>query len=668
MKLHTLILLLGIFCIVGCGSDRETALESPEGKVTAEVFLDEAKALYYKVDFKGVTVVEPSRLGITIEGVDLGAGVVLGTPTLSEFDETYATRGVKNMARNHYRLWGFPVTHSISGREYQLQVRVYDDGAAYRYIVPGEGVQHVDGESSSWTIVDGTKVWYFERTQGDWKLKSYAGWWLSSDINTLESATPEKFGTVQGVPLVLDLPNDLGYAALTKAACYNYSGMRLDAVGNRTVVANFTEGEKGFDVEGTITTPWRATLLADDLNQLVNSDFIKNLNPAPDPELFADTSYIKPGRSVWRYEPFDTGSPAEERAFVDYAAELGYEYSMVDSGWNEAGHPFRTIGKKGFDSVAEWEPPWQRMKELCDYAAERNVGIWAWCHSQFLMDPTNNYAYMGRYFGQLREAGVVGVKIDFMNGESKEIIDFEEAVLRLAAERQLLVNFHGCHASTGEERTYPNELTREGIRGMEVNKHTGSTIPASHNAALPFTRFLVGHGDYTPLDYTKPGETTWAHQLATLVNFISPLQVIANDPGFMINHPIAKQALNVTRAIPATWDETVVLPGSDIAKLAAIARRSGDQWFVGILNGDLETKQYELDLSFLPEGDFTAELVSDDLQTERIDVTGINPRSGKDSVGLVVPFKVEAARVSHAVKLTVELAAGGGFVAVFTKR
>jgi alpha-glucosidase len=131
----------------------------------------------------------------------------------------------------------------------------------------------------------------------------------------------------------------LGYAAITMAALYNYSCMRLEAVGNRRVVANFTEGSDGFDVAGTITTPWRATLLADDLDELVNRDFINNLNPAPDAELFADTDYILPGRSVWSWETLGLGTPEDQREFIDLAAEIGFEYSIIDDGWKDWANP-----------------------------------------------------------------------------------------------------------------------------------------------------------------------------------------------------------------------------------------------------------------------------------------------------------------------------------------
>lgn len=626
-------------------------LVSPAHTVSAVVETDGANALRYRVTFNDAPVIEPSALGITVGGINLGVGVKLGTPKQSVVDETYATRGNHTSARNHYCLWEFPVTHQASGRSYTIQFRVYDDGVAYRYIVPGKGTQHVDGESSSWKIVGGSKVWYFERLTPGWKLKSYAGEWMSTAIELLDTATPAKIGPVQGTPLICELPDHRGYALITKAALYDYSGLRLKAVGDRTVVADFTEGTAGFDVADTIVTPWRATLLANDLNGLVNSDFIKNLNPAPDAALFSDTGYIKPGRCVWSWETIGTGDAQRQHEFVDYAAKLGYEYSLVDEGWKR------------------WEDPWGQIKDLSAYGQSKGVGIFAWARSKDIRDPADNYAQMRAYLDRIVAAGVVGVKIDFMDAESKDMIDFEITTLREAAKRKLMIDFHGCHASTGEERTYPNEITREGIRGIELNKMKEGPLPASHNAALPFTRFVVGHADYTPVLYTNPGPTTCAHQLATAVVFNSPLQVYAEHPENLLNSPVLKNALAVTRAIPSVWDETLVLPGSAIGDLAAFARRSGNTWFVGIINGAGQ-RDYALALSFLSPGDYEVTTVKDDLTIAPIDVAkiGLNSKADLKQWTTTVPFKVETATASRSQTLRLRLAVGGGFVARFTEK
>jgi alpha-glucosidase len=329
---------------------------------------------------------------------------------------------------------------------------------------------------------------------------------------------------------------------------------------------------------------------------------------------------------------------------------MGFEYSTIDDGWKD------------------WPDPWETVTSLCDHGKTKNVGVWVWVHSKDIMDPANEYQQMRDYFDKVAATKCVGLKIDFMNGESKELVDFEIAVLRNSAAKKLMINFHGCHASTGEERTYPNEMTREGIRGIEVNKMKEGPLPASHNAALPFTRFVVGHADYTPVLFTNPGPTTWAHQVATLITFTSALQTYAEHPNTMMNAPILKEAFPMMRTIPPVWDETRVLQGSEIGKMSVMARRSGDVWFVGILNGESMAKEYVLDLSFLGEGDFFVETISDDNEADRVNLVGLNPKANLHEFTTALPLKVHSRSIGQERTLMINLAPSGGYVARFKKR
>jgi len=174
--------------------------------------------------------------------------------------------------------------------------------------------------------------------------------------------------------------------------------------------------------------------------------------------------------------------------------------------------------------------------------------------------------------------GVVGVKIDFLDHEAREVIDLYETLLREAARHELMVDFHGANKPTGQARTWPNELTREAVRGMEGR----TTDRAVHDATLPFTRYLAGPGDYTPVVLgDRRRETSWPHQIATAAIFTSPLLVYGANPKSLLENP----AVELIKALPSTWDETIVLPGSSIGEVAAFARRKGDQWFVAVLNG-----------------------------------------------------------------------------------
>lgn len=609
-------------------SSSPVAIDSPGGQLRGKLAVDAGGALVYSVERDGREIIAPSRVGVTVDGVDLGSGVTLGAPVFGALDESYAVLGGKARARNRARTLRVPVTPAGGRTEAVLEARAYDDGFAWRLIVPGAGRRRVQGEASAWTLPAGSRVWFFER-DSDWKLKSYAGEWIS--VSADELAAVSRQGPVQGAPLVAELAARGGYVLVTEAARENYSGLRLRAVpGSRVVRADFTEGEEGFVIDGPITTPWRVTLVASDLDALVNSDLIANLAPPPDARLFADTTYIKPGRAVWRWWSAGTGSPEQERQFVDHAVALGFEYTVIDEGW---------LG---------WPEPWKELAGIVDHARDRAVGVFVWKRYQEVAAPADNWGQLRVFLDAVRAAGAVGVKLDFLNAESKDRVDFAIAALRLAAERRLMVIFHGVAKPTGESRTYPNEITREGVRGLELNRMKEGPIPASHNAALPFTRFVVGAGDYTPLSYSRPGPTSWAHQLATFIQFTSPVQVMAENPAMVLDDPATRPALDVLQSIPAVWDETRVLAPSAVGRHSVMARRSGTTWFLSLLNGDQSATVENPDLSFLGDAGYRA-----------VELTSPKPRAFA---------RREIEDAGARTPLRFELPAGGGAVVRFSAK
>ena len=220
-------------------------------------------------------------------------------------------------------------------------------------------------------------------------------------------------------------------------------------------------------------------------------------------------------------------------------------------------------------------------------------------------------------------------------------MELYDTLLAAAAERHLLVNFHGANKPTGESRTWPNELTREGVRGMESSR----TDRARHDVILPFTRFLAGHADYTPMHFgDRRRDTTWAHQIASAAIFTSPLLTYAAHPKSILDNP----AVDVIKSIPAVWDETRVLPPSAIGEVAALARRKGTTWFVAVMAG-VDAKSLKVDLSFLGPGEYKASLVRDDPE---------NPAA----------VVLDTAVLNRAASLDVRMRPGGGFVARLTAR
>lgn len=538
------------------------------------------EGLFYTVKDTAKVIVESSKMRLVVADDTLGQQIAsIGEPVYSEARGEISVRGISQSSRyDHYQV-AIPITDK-RGRNYEIQAVVSKLGAAFRWIVPGQSERKVTAELSTFKLPGESKTWYFERNN-DWKLKSYAGVWSSAPIEAMPTVSSQ--GPVQGSPLLFQ--EDSNYTLISEAALYHYSGMRLEAIGDNTFRTNLAD-QKGFIVKDTITTPWRVIIHTENLDDLVNQNFIYSLNPMPSEELFADQSYIKPGRTAWSWmaEGKDIGSHELQKEYIKNTSKLNFEYYLIDEGWEL------------------WEGKWEKTKALVELAYDKEVGIFLWKHSKEIIDQANDYQVMRSFLDSVAMTGAVGLKVDFMNAETKDKIDFEIKLLQEAAKRKLLINFHGCHKPTGESRTYPNELTREGIRGLELNLMKEGPITASHNAALPFTRFVVGHGDYTPMGFFCPGKTTYAHQLATWVLFTSPMQVMVENPKSFFEDPELGKVRELVKAIPTVWDETRVLPISKIGEVAAMARRFGDDWYLTAITGDETTLDETIDLNFLDQG------------------------------------------------------------------
>jgi len=603
-------------------------LKSPDGRLVVTIGTSDLSRLQYSLSYGDRAIIEPSPLGLTVDSVPLGRGVTLDTPVCSDFIDVYPWRGVHAVAVDRHLAARIPVTHNGTGLTYLLEVRMFNDALAFRYIVPASGTHTVAGEDTAFRLLPGCVVWFQTNT------RNYEAQYQNCPIAEIPA------GTHAGPPVVVELPDNGGFAAITEAALFNYSGMTLACDGGRSHLLRAAfEDDQSWRLTGTIKTPWRVVIVTKDLNGLVNTDVIHNLNDPPKPEL-ADADWIRPGRAFWHWWSgtignWDSVAYERQRSWIDYAAQFGFEYYLVDAGWEFTWH------QPGKDK-------WALLKELCDYAAKKNVGIFVWkrwrtgrtegTEMEGLDDPIKRRDF----FRRCKQAGVVGLKIDFMDSESKQRIDFYTDVLTDAADCELMINFHGANKPTGESRTFPNEVTREAIRGLEYNKWT--TLPPAHYASLPFTRFIAGHGDFTPCTFNPKmlKGTTFALQLASAICFTSPVMHYADRPELYLKSP----AVDVIKAIPSVWDQTKVLAGSKIGDLAVFARRRGRRWFVGIINGS-GRHNYDLDLSFLGPGKYHAVMLAD------------NPSRPDD---LVRTEKTVTADQTIAVAMN----AGGGFVAMFT--
>ena len=542
----------------------EFLLKSPDRKV--EVAIIPGKTLTYSIEFFDQEVVLPSTMGISVEGTDLGLKAAFsGKAEKQEIKEHYATRGVHTNAVNHCMAAVIPVVSGDSKVPWFLEVRVFNDAVAYRYRVPGKGVRHINGEASEWSVPVGSVLWSQNADN-----TSYESRYEVSVVGQLP-AHHELMA-----PATLKFPNHAGYGMMTEANLVGYSDLSLKLNGDK-FDAFFRNNQQGWESEGEILSPWRVTLLARDLNQLVNSDVIRNLCPAPTAEL-ANASWIRPGRSLWHWLTGGAPKLEQQKSWIDGAKQLGYEYYLVDDGWRD----WNGCGDNA----------WKALDEVVGYAKTQQVDIWAWVNASYVFTPKDRM----EYFKRAKSIGVVGLKIDFPKPANSQWVQWYDECLSDAAAVQLMVDFHGAVKPTGRERTWPHEMTREAVAGREQGKN-----PAVHDTTLPFLRYVQGPADYTPtlLIPDRLNGSTYAHELAMAIVYTSPYLCMGDSP----KHYAESEACDVLKALPSMWDETIVLPGSEVGQIAGFARRHGDQWFIGVING-VTPRRETLDLSFLGEGKY----------------------------------------------------------------
>ncbi len=573
-------------------------LSSPDGTLTATL-TSAPEGLLWSLSRESSPLIAPSPLGLRIDGTDFGQEDTLGEPTTRTIRETYPWRGIKGSATNHCRSYSIPIT-TPSGITWLLETKVFNDGFAYRYRVPGKGSRILHSERSSWTLPEGTTLWFQTDT------RNYEGNYHSAPTEKIPLTTgaDQAQATFLGAPATAELP-DGSFLLVTEANLKNYSGLSLKPTGTSRLQVAFEDDPHGFQLDDEILSPWRVTVAVTNLNNLVNTDVIRNLADPPNPDLFpagAHTSWIEPGRALitWCVFGNDGAQWHLQKWFVDQCAALHCQYLLVDGGWRTE--------KWGY--LSGGADLWARLKEICDYAAERSVKIIVWTAFPEGRDDgpglTNPEARRD-FFLHCRQAGVKGIKVDFFDSESRETLAAYEDLARLAAENQLLINFHGANKPTGESRTWPNEVSREGIREQEYL--LWQDLPLEHYAALPFTRMVAGDSDFLPTyvrrEYLK--NTTATFQMATAVIATSSFLCWPDHPDYYLASPF----LGLIQSMPLVWDETLVLPGSRIGQQVGFARRSGNTWLVGILNGTQEERDWTVDLGFLGNGEFFGTLYSD---------------------------------------------------------
>ncbi|MDH7600197.1 MAG: glycoside hydrolase family 97 catalytic domain-containing protein, partial [Sedimentisphaerales bacterium] len=430
---------------------------------------------------------------------------------------------------------------------------------------------------------------------------------------------------IYGVPVLIKVDDHI-WAALAEADLQDWAGMHLDRLGGVpnafvTVLSPRQDDPRICVISRTPrTSPWRVIMLGRSPGDLIESDIIDNLNP---PCAIEDTSWIRPGKAAWDwwwsggYAP-DANFPlgpnnATMRYFIDLASQMGWEYQLID--WHWYGPPFTRSGQPDPNCDITRSIPDINIPELVEYARQRSVRLLVWLH-WFHADRQLDEA-----FDLYQKWGLAGVKIDFMNRDDQEMVNFYHRVLQKAAEHRLVVDFHGAYKPTGTRRTWPNLLTLEAVLGNEYNKWSARVTP-EHCLTIPFTRMLTGPMDFTPGGFRNASRSQFkvvgsdapapmvmgsrCHQLAMLIVYESPLQVLCDSPYAYRSSP---DGLDLLRLVPTTWDQTKVIDGQ-VGQYIVVARRSADQWFVaGMTNWDARTLDIPLD--FLQEGKYQATIWAD---------------------------------------------------------
>lgn len=576
----------------------ELKTPSPDSRIKASFWMDENGGLYYGVSSEKEVVLEPSRLGIVLSNCDFSAGITK-VSSYSRCDAVYAPYDTcLTVSQSNVYCVDYCMEREIliekGDAKLTLKVRVYNDGFAYRYedVDCGKsGRVFVVNETSEINLPSGTTTFaggysatyefdYIERTYDELKnhggvfntpVTAYTGnrWMLFSESDVYAN-------DITYVKSVLETSG--GTAALR----WQF-GFKRDPV-NEVYDDLSSPGHiriEEFTTQNGFTTPWRVAIIADDLNGLLNSPVIDSLCPEMDTQLFADTSWIKPGKVSWSWwSGGDQHNYDVQVDHVDFSAKYGWEYCCLDAGWPT------------FE---------ERIADLCKYAKKKKVGIILWVNYLKLKTPEDIEAL----FSQWAEWGVVGVKTDYFESDDIEVLESMRNVAEIAAKYKLMVYYHGCINPCGETRTYPNIMSSEAVLGEEFRKW--STAPSSKNCLMyPFTRNITGSMDYTPscIAITKTGESA-GFSLAKSVVYESSLQHFASSaysfPTFL--------GLPFLSRIPTAWASMTVIdgyPGSHIT----LVRSDGKDFYIGSMT--LEKRKINVPLTFLGDGEYNAYIYTDD--------------------------------------------------------
>lgn len=638
-------------------------VRSPDGSIVVTVETD-GPQLTYAVSSRGRSLVEPSPIAMS-----LADGSVLGkAPSVDDTDRRRINRELHPVVpeKSSTITDRFRELQIDFEKDFGLVVRAYNEGVAYRFETQRSDSITVQSEEATFDLASG-------RTVGTPPPNFYWARDENSFITHSESyyqppLPPDSIGgRMSTAPLMVRYGAEGPRVAITEASLRDYAGMFL--VGDSTSTGEIpplrgTFPEVALDVAvqgnderdtyptrradyiartaGSRAFPWRVVIVTESDAELFENQLVYKLAP----QLQLDqTDWIEPGKVAWDWYnalnlfgvDFDSGVNTQTyKYYIDFAAANDLEYVILDEGWYELGDLMEV--NENID-----------MEELTAYAEKRDVGIILWMVWKTLD------RQMETALDQFEAWGIRGIKVDFMQRDDQDVVNYYWRTAWEAAERELLVDFHGNYKPTGLRRAYPNVLTREGVNGLEQNKWSDQLTP-QHNVTIPFTRMVAGPIDYTPgamvnaqpqnfaARFTRPmSQGTRAHQLAMYVVYESPLQMLADSPTHYQSEP---KVMDFLGPVPTVWDETHALR-AEIGNYVAVARRHGETWYLGAMS-DGESRTVDVELSFLEEG-----------RTYRLTAWSDGPNADR----YAEDFQKHTRTVSAGETLTLEMAPGGGYAA-----
>ncbi len=655
--------MLGLSCAQQEETQKTYRLTSPDAK-NEIVFNLKGGVPVYEVMRGETAVLKPSKLGFVFKENDsLCNNFELLSADETAFDESWEqVWGEKQMIRNHYNQLSVTLQEkSSSKRKIEIQFRAFNDGVAFRYIYPNQGQNDlvIMDELTSFNVANDGDTWWIPA----YKTNRYEHLYTKSRLSTIDTVhTPLTIKSDNGLYVSFHEANLKNYASYTVA---HNSGTNFDLD-----LMPWSDGDK-VKTNGSFTTPWRTIQIAEKPGDLIESYLVLNLN---DPNTFEDTSWIETykylgvwwGMHISKYTfwegPKHGASTKISKEYIDACKKLGVHHLLIE-GWNKGWTPAWYENRMHEFSFTESTDDFD-LKEVTDYAKANDVKIIGYHETGSNIINYRKQIDAGMKLYQ--DMGINDVKIgqvgDMLNMTewhgSQFGVQYYREVLEKAAKYKLTVNFHEPIKDTGERRTYPNMMAREGARGQEYNAWSEGN-PPNHTTILPFTRMLSGPMDFTPgvIDVMETKgfnnrrvHTTAAKQLALYVTLYSPIQMLADLP----ENYIGKPEFQFLADVPTNWEDTKVL-NAEIGEYITTVRKdlNSEDWYLGSMTNE-NARDLEIDLSFLGEGTFEAQIYAD------AEGTDLNTNPAK--------VAISKEDVTASDKMTLKLPSGGGTAIRFAKK